>query len=87
MLAEGYMSDKVLQKVESISAGAKELKNDFSSISQTVDSHSTSIKQLEQHLGQLSTASNLRKNGTLPSDTIHNQKKDGHCMEITMRSC
>ncbi|KAK4726724.1 hypothetical protein R3W88_031641 [Solanum pinnatisectum] len=55
-------------------------------MSQIVDSHSTPIKQLEQQLGQLSTLLNQRKNGTLPSNTIQNPKKDVHYMEITTRS-
>ncbi|XP_049356739.1 uncharacterized protein LOC125821364 [Solanum verrucosum] len=29
---------------------------------------------------------NQRKNGSLPSDTIQNSKKDGHCMAIATRS-
>ncbi|KAH0722655.1 hypothetical protein KY289_005699 [Solanum tuberosum] len=39
-------------------------------MSQLVDSHTTSIKQIEQQLGQLSASLNQRKNGSLPSDTI-----------------
>ncbi|XP_015162466.1 uncharacterized protein [Solanum tuberosum] len=80
------MLAKVLQKVESTDAGVKEMKGDFSSMSQLVDSHTTSIKQIEQHLGQLSASLNQRKNGSLPSDTIQNPKKDGHCMAIATRS-
>ncbi|XP_015161998.1 uncharacterized protein [Solanum tuberosum] len=77
---------KVLQKVESTDAGVKEMKGDFSSISQLVDSHTTSTKQIEQQLGKLSASLNQRKNGSLPSDTIQNPKKDGYCMAITTRS-
>jgi len=64
------MMAKVLQKVESTDAGVKEMRGDFSSMSQLVDSHTTSIKQIEQQLGQLSASMNPRKNGSLPSDTI-----------------
>jgi len=80
------MMAKVLQKVESTDAGVKEMRGDFSSMSQLVDSHTTSIKQIEQQLGQLSASLNQRKNGSLPSDTIQNPKKDGHCMAIATRS-
>ncbi|XP_049406259.1 uncharacterized protein LOC125869902 [Solanum stenotomum] len=76
----------MLQKVESTDVGVKEMKGDFFGISQMVDSHTTSIKQIEQQLGQLSASLNQRKNGSLPSDTIQNPKKDGHCMAITTRS-
>ncbi|KAH0781469.1 hypothetical protein KY290_001067 [Solanum tuberosum] len=44
-----------------VPAGVKEMKSDFSSMSQ------------------------LRKNGSLPSDTIQNPKKDGHCMDSATR--
>ncbi|XP_049394753.1 uncharacterized protein LOC125859056 [Solanum stenotomum] len=77
---------KVLQKVESIDAGVKEMRGDFSSMSQLVDSHTTSIKQIEQQLGQLSTSLNQRKNGSLSSDTIQNPKKDRHCIANATRS-
>ncbi|XP_015170077.1 uncharacterized protein [Solanum tuberosum] len=80
------MTAKVLQKVESTDAGVKEMRSDFSSMSQLVDSHTTSIKQIEQQLGQLSTSLNQRKNESLPSYTIQNPKKDGHCMAIATRS-
>ncbi|KAH0681536.1 hypothetical protein KY285_021933 [Solanum tuberosum] len=63
--------------------GVKEMKADFSSMSQLVDSHTTSIKKIEQQLGHLLASLNQRKNGALPSDTIPNLKKDGHCMAIT----
>ncbi|KAH0765022.1 hypothetical protein KY285_000893 [Solanum tuberosum] len=55
-------------------------------MSQQVDSHTTSIKKLKQQLGQLSASLNPRKKSSLPSDTIQNPKKDGHCMAITTRS-
>uniref|UniRef100_M1DJD5 Integrase core domain containing protein n=1 Tax=Solanum tuberosum TaxID=4113 RepID=M1DJD5_SOLTU len=80
------MMAKVLQKVESMDAGVKEMRGDFSSMGQLVDSHTTSIKQIEQQLGQLSASPNQRKNGSLPCDTIQNLKKDGHCMAIATRS-
>ena len=51
------------------------MRGDFSSMSQLVDSHTTSIKQIEKHLGQHSSSLNYRKNNPLPSDTIQNPKK------------
>ncbi|XP_015165151.1 uncharacterized protein [Solanum tuberosum] len=80
------MLAKVQQKVESTDAEVNEMKSDFSSKSQLVDAHTTSIKQIEQKLGQLSASLNQRKNGSLQSDTIQNPKKDGHCMVISTRS-
>ncbi|KAH0716567.1 hypothetical protein KY290_012724 [Solanum tuberosum] len=49
---EGMLA-KVLQNVESTDAGVKEMKSDFSSMRQLVDSHTTPIKQIEQQLGKL----------------------------------
>ncbi|XP_015159982.1 uncharacterized protein [Solanum tuberosum] len=80
------MLANVIQKVESTDEGVKEMKSDFSSMSQLVDSHTTSIKKIEQQLGKLSASLNQRKNGSLPSDTIQNPKKDGHYMAIATRS-
>uniref|UniRef100_M1DWJ6 Integrase core domain containing protein n=1 Tax=Solanum tuberosum TaxID=4113 RepID=M1DWJ6_SOLTU len=34
---------------------------------------------------QLSTTMNPRQPGTLPSNTIHNPKNDGHCIAVTTR--
>ncbi|PHT35853.1 hypothetical protein CQW23_23553 [Capsicum baccatum] len=85
----GSMEDmmaKLLKGVEATSAGVKEVIDDLSSMKQLVDSHSTSIKQIEQQLSQLSAAFNQRKAGTLPSDTVQNPKNDGSCMAITTRS-
>uniref|UniRef100_M1DN90 Integrase core domain containing protein n=1 Tax=Solanum tuberosum TaxID=4113 RepID=M1DN90_SOLTU len=81
------MLAKVLQKVESSDVGVNEMKGDLSSMSELVDLYTTSIKQIEQQLGQLSASLNQRKNGSLPSDTIQNPKKDGHCIAIATRSC
>ncbi|PHT45792.1 putative envelope ADP,ATP carrier protein, chloroplastic [Capsicum baccatum] len=80
------MMAKLLKGVEATNTGVNEVKNDLSSINQLVDSHSTSIKQLEQQLSQLSAAFNQRKAGTLPSDTVQNPRNDGSCMAITTRS-
>ncbi|XP_049359530.1 uncharacterized protein LOC125824222 [Solanum verrucosum] len=88
------LTKHIISKSEKVNAvgqlnryeGVKEMKGDFSSMSQLVDSHTTSIKQIEQQLRQLSASLNQRKNGSLPSDTIQNPKMDGHCMAITTRS-
>ncbi|PHT58202.1 hypothetical protein CQW23_00565 [Capsicum baccatum] len=87
--SSGSMEDmmaKLLKGVEATSAGVTEVINDLSSMKQLVDSHSTSIKQIEQQLSQLSAALNQRKAGTLPSDTVQNPRNDGSCMAITTRS-
>ncbi|XP_049406274.1 uncharacterized protein LOC125869920 [Solanum stenotomum] len=62
------------------------MKGDFSGMSQLLDSHTNSIKKIEQKLGQLSASLNQRKNGSLPSDTIQNPKKDVNHMAIATRS-
>ncbi|XP_059288800.1 uncharacterized protein LOC132042207 [Lycium ferocissimum] len=52
-----------------------------------VSSHSTSIKQIESQLSQISAQLNLRQKGTLSSDTVANPANDEHkCNAITTRS-
>ncbi|PHT27589.1 hypothetical protein CQW23_32807 [Capsicum baccatum] len=80
------MMAKLLKGVEATSVGVTEVINDLSSMKQLVDSYSTSIKQIEQQLSQLSAALNQRKAGTLPSNTVQNPRNDGSCMAITTRS-
>lgn len=70
------MVTQVLEKVESTKTGVKELKSDVLKMNHLVESHSTSIKHLEQQMGQLSIAVNQRKNGTLPSDTVPNPQTE-----------
>ncbi|KAK4716480.1 hypothetical protein R3W88_014818 [Solanum pinnatisectum] len=48
--------------------------------------HKVESTNVGWQLGKLSTSLNQRKNGSLPSDTIQNPKKDGHCMAIATRS-
>ncbi|PHT36202.1 hypothetical protein CQW23_23902 [Capsicum baccatum] len=80
------MMAKLLKGVEATSAGVTEVINDLSSMKQLVDSHSTSIKQIDQKLSQLSAALNQRKAGTLTSDTVQNPRNDRSCMAITTQS-
>ncbi|PHT28654.1 hypothetical protein CQW23_31744 [Capsicum baccatum] len=80
------MMAKLLKGVEETNTGVNEVKNDLSSMKQLVYSYSTSIKQIEQQLSQLSAALNQRKAGTLPTDTVQNPRNDGSCMAITTRS-
>ncbi|KAK4737184.1 hypothetical protein R3W88_000881 [Solanum pinnatisectum] len=61
------------------------MQNDLFGIDKKVDVHAVSIKQLEQQFSRLSTIVNPRQPGTLPSNTIHNSKNDGHCMAVTTR--
>ncbi|PHT45387.1 hypothetical protein CQW23_14545 [Capsicum baccatum] len=81
-----YMMAKLLKGVEATSKGATEVINDLASMKQLVDSHSTSIRQLEQQLSQILATLNQRKADTLPSDTVQNPTNDGTCLAITTRS-
>lgn len=69
-----HMMAKDLQNVKSKDAGVKEMMGDFSIMIQLVDSHTTSINQIEQLLWELLAFLNKRKNCSLPSDTIKNPK-------------
>ena len=42
-----------------------------------------SIEQIELKMAHVSATVNTRQSGTLPNNTVQNQKNDGHCMEIT----
>ncbi|WMV19922.1 hypothetical protein MTR67_013307 [Solanum verrucosum] len=67
---------RIYNKVEGSDKVLKDLKNDFSTLSHTVTSHSVSIKQLETQMCQIVIHLNPRQKGTLPSDTISNPKND-----------
>jgi len=66
----------ILNKVEGTDKVLKEIKDDVSSLNQTVSSHSVSIKQLEIQTGQILAHLNPRPKGGLPSDTLVNSKNE-----------
>lgn len=55
-------------------------------MSQLVDSHSTSIKKLEYHIGHLSITFDQQKSNALPSDTVQNLRSNGSFLAITTTS-
>ncbi|WMV33439.1 hypothetical protein MTR67_026824 [Solanum verrucosum] len=67
---------RIYNKVEGVDKVLEDLKNNFSTLNQTVISYLVSIKQLETQLGQISTHLNPRQKRTLTSDTIPNPKND-----------
>lgn len=52
------MMANLLKGVESTYVGVKEMKSDLFTMSQLVDSHSTTITQLENQMSQLAAAFN-----------------------------
>ncbi|XP_060200572.1 uncharacterized protein LOC132628826 [Lycium barbarum] len=82
------MLSRVLKKLESTDTFCKETRDEVKSMGQVLSLHSTSIKQLESQLGQISMILNQRQKGTFPSDTVANPRNDGDhkCNAITTRS-
>ena len=79
------MLHKMMRRFDAKDEHIKELRCDLASIGQKVDTHAILIKQIELHVAQLSAIVNARQPGTLPSNTVQNQKNDAHCMAITTR--
>lgn len=73
---------RILMRVEGMNKMVRELNGEISQINQIVVSHSTSIKQLETQISQISTELNARPKGGLPSDTVVNPKKWCSVLEI-----
>uniref|UniRef100_M1DY55 Integrase core domain containing protein n=1 Tax=Solanum tuberosum TaxID=4113 RepID=M1DY55_SOLTU len=70
------MLSPILNKVERSDKILKEMKEDLSTLSQKVTSHSVSIKQLETQMGHILSHLNPRQQRGLPSDTTANPKNE-----------
>ena len=79
------MLHKMMRRFNTSHEHIKELRCDWASIGQKVDTHAILIKQIELQVAQLSATVNTRQPGTLPSNTVQNLKNEVHCMAITTR--
>ncbi|MFV1326997.1 hypothetical protein QMK91_29760, partial [Klebsiella pneumoniae] len=68
------MLHKIMRRFDANYRNTKYLMNDLAGIGQKVDTHAISIKQIELQIAQLSTTVNPRQPGTLPNNTVQNQK-------------
>ena len=75
------MMPNMMRRFDASDEHTKKLMNDLAGIGKKVDTHAISIKNHELQIAQLSAT----LPGTLPSNTVQNQKHDGHCMIITTR--
>lgn len=75
---------RILMHVEGMENMVCELKGKFFQINQTVVSHSSSIKQLEIQIGQISTQLNTRQKAGFPSNLIVNQKNDSQVLDMSL---
>lgn len=77
------MLTQILNKIEAFDKVLKEIKSNFSQLSQIVTSHLASIKHLETQLGNISSHLNQRPKRGLLSDIVANPKSvDQQCLAI-----
>ena len=67
---------KMMRRFDASDEHINELRGELASIGQKVDTHAISIKQIELQVAQLSTTVNTRQLGTLPTNTVKNQKNE-----------
>lgn len=77
------MLTKLAKEQEIQKAILKEIKEDISRLTKNIESHATTINQLDHYFGQIPTTLNQRHPGTLSINTVQNKKNNGYVLVIT----
>lgn len=82
-----HLLAKLIKGLERQESCLKEIKANILELSQKVEeSHTTTVQQLEEQFGQMSTTLNQCQLATFPSNTIQNTKNNSHYIAITTQS-
>lgn len=80
------MFDYLLKKDDTQDKTLNKIKADIWGNNEKLESHSMTIKQVEQQFIPISTQLIQHQKGIFPSNTMQNLKNDGQCISVTIRA-